>query len=120
MTLVVLATAASAVALLSGIFAIGQGRHWDYSKIDILRGRRNAILYIWVTFSSIFSMAHLASLVTYGMEYHWLYRHADTGRWMIIHTGIAFLLISAHVYILRSLTREGAGEDFLWGPNRVV
>lgn len=117
--LVVVATIASALALLSGLLAIGKGHHWNFSKMDILKGRRNAILYVWVTFSSIFSLAHLASLFTYGLDYHWAYRVADTGRWMLIHTGIALLLISAHAYILRSLSREGAGEDFLWGANRV-
>lgn len=113
-----MATIASAIALLSGILAIGRGGHWHFTKTDILRGRRNAILYIWVTFSSIFSMAHLASLVTYGMEYDWMYRTYDTGRWMTIHTGIAALLISAHLYILRTLSRDGAGDDFLWGSQR--
>jgi hypothetical protein len=117
--LVIVATVASALALLSGLLAIGKGHHWDFKTKDIFSGRRNAVLYVWVTFSSIFSLAHLAQLFTYGLDYHWAYRFADTSRWMIIHTGIALLLISAHLYILRSLSREGAGDDFLWGPNRV-
>jgi hypothetical protein len=119
MPLVIMATIASAFALLSGILAIGKGGHWHFTKMDILNGRRNAILYVWVTLSSMFSLSHLSSLFTFGMEFHWAYRAADTGRWMIIHTGIAMLLISAHFYILASLSRKGSGEDFLWGPNRV-
>jgi hypothetical protein len=120
MTLVVLATIASGLALLSGIVAIGSGAHWHFTKMDIWRGRRNAILYVWVTASSIFSMAHLASLVTYGLEYHWAYRAADTHRWMSIHTAIAFLLITAHLYILRTLSKEGAGAEYLWGRRSAV
>jgi hypothetical protein len=119
MFLVIMATVFSAIALLSGVLAIGSGDHWHFSKMDIWRGRRNAVLYIWVTFSTIFSMAHCASLVEYGTRYHWLYRDYDTGRWMCIHGAIALMLISAHIYILRTLSAVGTGEQFLWGSRRV-
>lgn len=121
MFLVYLATICSAVAFLTGILAVGEGSHFHFSMKDILRGRRNAWLYIWVTGSSIFSIAHFASLMTFGMTFNWAYQYPDTARWMAIHAVIAFLITSAHLYIKRSLAQGDipSAPTYLWGNPHV-
>lgn len=116
--LVAVATIASAIALLSGIAAVGDGHRFAYQNADILAGRKDAILYIWVTISSIFSLAHLAVLFNFGLEYHWAYKSAETPIWMLIHTGIASLLTSAHFYIKSELHDPVCREEYLWGKLR--
>lgn len=116
--LVAVATLASAVALISGIAAVGDGDRFAYNNKDILSGRKDAILYIWVTISSIFSMAHLAVLLKYGLTYHWGFKSADTPVWMCIHTGIAMLLTSAHFYIKSELHDPTCRLEYLWGKLR--
>lgn len=120
MFLVYTAAVISALSFLSGILAVGSGSHFQYQTKDILRGRRDAILYIWVTLSSIFALAHCASLLDYGITEGWGYRNADTGRWMLIHSGVGVLLTSAHLFVRNDL-RDGASDHiFLWGARRNV
>lgn len=124
MTLVPLATACSLIAFLSGIITIGSGRHYQFTPMDILRGRRNAVLYVWVTLSSIFSLAHLISLLDNGIRFHWQYRNDDIARWMCIHIGVAFLLTSAHLFVKHAQSHikgpNGADLDYyLWGKHSV-
>lgn len=118
MTLVYVALCSSLLSFITGIVTVGGGSHFAYSKADILRGRRDAILYIWVTFSSIFALAHCASLFTYGVEYDWGYRHGDTARWMAIHTGVGVLLTSAHLFIRGDLKKGTSCSTYLWGKRR--
>lgn len=118
MLLVYLAAICSAVSFLTGIVAVGSGKHFQYSQKDILRGRRDAILYIWVTFSSIFALAHCASLLDYGLSYNWTYRTEDSGRWMAIHSGVGMLLTSAHLFIRDDLKKGTSHKIFLWGKRR--
>lgn len=118
MFLVYLAAVCSALALISGIAAVGSGHHWHFTTKDILQGKRNAVLYVWVTFSSIFSLAHLASLTGFGLDYGWQYKDNETALWMVIHSGIAVLLIAAHLFIRRTLIL-GTGDEYVWGPNSV-
>lgn len=118
MFLVYLAAVSSALALISGIAAVGSGHHWHFTHKDIFAGKRNAVLYVWVTFSSIFSLAHLTSLTGFGLEYNWQYKDSETALWMVIHSGAAILLIAAHLFIKRTLT-TGTGDEYVWGPNSV-
>lgn len=118
MFLVYLAAFCAAASFLSGIVVIGSGEAFQYSKRDILRGRRDAILYIWVILSSMFSIAHFASLVDFGITYDWGYRSADTGRWMVIHSCIGLLLTSAHVFLHQDLRGGASGRTYLWGSRR--
>ena len=110
-----LAALCSALAVLSGIAAVGSGNHWHFTCKDILKGRLNAVLYIWVIFSTVFSLAHFAALSTFSLEYGPLYEDTDTTIWMTIHSGFAFLMIAAHFLVRRKLT-DGICDEYLWGP----
>jgi hypothetical protein len=119
MILVYMAVVCSALAFLSGIIAVGSGHDWHFTTKDIIQGKQNAVLYVWVMFSSIFSLAHLASLAIYGIENSWGYRDHDTGQWMAIHTSVGVLLIAAHLFIKRTLTANRHLTVYVWGPPRV-
>lgn len=118
--LCIMATIASALALLSGIVAVGNGDRFSYDTPDIWKGRKDAILYVWVTISSIFSLAHFSVLLHYGLVYNWTYRNADTPTWMWIHTGMALLLTSAHFYIKSELHDPNNRVAYLWGKRRAT
>lgn len=118
MSLVALAATSSLMSFVTGIIAVGTGAHFQFKKMDILRGRRDAILYIWVIFSSIFALAHCASLLDYGLTYDWGYRNPDSARWMIIHTGVGILLTTAHLFIKGDLKGGGSSSIYLWGKHR--
>lgn len=115
MILVKLAALSSLVSFITGLLVVGQGNYFQFAKRDILRGRRDAWLYIWITFSSIFAMAHFTSIIDYGLTYDWAYRTADTGRWMAIHTGVGVLLTAAHLFIHGDLKRGLSDSIYLWG-----
>lgn len=118
--LTILAIVFSALAFCSGLMVVGRGRHFQYTVGDILHGRDNALLYIWVTLSTMISMAHLTVLMDFGFKYHFGYKDAETPIWMAIHTAFGFIFILAHVYIKRSLAVAQAHPPrYLWGPNRV-
>ena len=119
MFLVYLATISSAFALISGIAAVGSGHDWHFTTKDILEGKQNAVLYVWVTFSSIFSLAHLASMIIYGVEWNWSYALPESGRWMVIHSSIGFMLVTAHLFIKRTLAAEQGVPVYVWGPKRL-
>jgi hypothetical protein len=104
--LVGLATLLSAVSFLSGIAAVGSGRHFQFRTRDIFLGRQNALLYVWVIFSSIFSMGHCTALLRFGLTWHWMWKDGETGMWMALHSFIAALLIAAHFYIKRNLGKR--------------
>jgi hypothetical protein len=119
MEMVVLAAVCSVIALLTGIFAIGSGRHWQFDNIDIVRGKRNAILYIWVTASSLFSLAHTTANVGYVIDPIWGVG-PDIQFWFALHAVVGVLLSVAHLYVYLSLERHpGRGDEFLWGKRRV-
>ena len=118
MFLVYLATICSALAFMSGIAAVGSGHDWHFTPKDIWEGKQNAVLYVWVTFSSIFSLAHLASLLIYGVQWDWTYALPESGRWMAIHSGIGLMLMTAHLFIKRTLAAEQGNPVYVWGPKR--
>lgn len=118
MFLVYLATVCSALSFLTGIITVGSGSHFQYDTKHIFQGRRDAILYIWVVFSSMFALAHCASLIDYGIVESWGYRNTDTGRWMAIHSGVGVLLTGAHLFIRQDLGRDESDHIFLWGKRR--
>lgn len=115
--LVMLATICSLFALISGIAVIGNGKHWQYEPADLVLGKVNAWLYIWVTFSTIFSLGHFVTLLDYGLTFEWGYRHVETEWWMVLHTGVGFLFSTAHIGLNRYL-RHGHGEQYMWGAKR--
>jgi hypothetical protein len=103
----------SSIAALTGIFAVGSGRHWQFRIADYFRGKRNAILYLWVTISTIFSILHAGALLQFGLPAR---GHAT---WLVLHTSMGALLIAAHLFVASTLAKEvGPVDKFLWGKNR--
>lgn len=113
--LTVFAILTAGLAFLSGIVVIGNGRHFQYSLNDILKGRDNALLYIWITLSTMFSMAHLTVLMDFGFAYDFGYKDVETPIWMAIHAFVGVLFVAAHVYIKRALADTSHAPRYLWG-----
>lgn len=118
MFLVYLAVVCSALSFFTGIVIIGSGKEFQYEPKHLWQGRRDAVLYVWVIFSSMFALAHCASLLDYGIVEGWGYRAHDTGRWMAIHSGVGALLTTAHLFIRQDLSDGVSSHIFLWGARR--
>jgi hypothetical protein len=108
----------SAMALITGIVAVGSGKRWDYEPVDIIKGQRNALLYVWVTFSTMFSLAHTIACIQYAATPEWGVGYSIQ-KWFSIHAAVGILLTAAHIYIHFTLKRRGSGTENLWGPDRV-
>jgi len=118
--MVMLALIMSTLAALTGILAVGSGRHWQFTVGDYFRGKRNAILYLWVTSSTIFSICHSGKIVEYGLRFKWGYQHNDSPVWFALHSAIGALLIAAHLFVASTLSREvGPVDKFLWKNRKV-
>lgn len=117
MTVVVLAAILSLIALITGIAAVGKGSNWNFKPKDILQGRRNAIIYVWVTFSSIFSLFHTAANFGYILDPVW-----GTGpgiqMWFWLHATVGLLLTGAHAIIHFTLIRDNLLETYFWGDGQ--
>lgn len=112
----ILAILFSLLALISGLLVVGCGRHFQYTLGDIVRGRDNALLYMWVTASTMISMVHLTMLMDFGFAYNFGDKDAETAKWMILHAGMSLLFILGHLIVKRVLSRnEGEAPRFLWG-----
>jgi hypothetical protein len=119
--LVALSILFSTIAAITGILAIGSGRHWKFNIADYFRGKRNAILYLWVTSSTIFSILHAGVLAEYGLEYHWGYRFPDSAKWFVLHAIMGVLLTAAHLFVASTLAKEvGPVDKYLWGSKHRV
>lgn len=105
----------SALAFLSGIAVIGSGRHFDYTVRDLLHGRDNALLYLWITGSTAFSLAHLTVLMDFGFHYHFGYKDASTPVWMALHAAVGVLFVMAHAYIRSALNHPDHTPRYFWG-----
>lgn len=109
----------SSLAAVTGILAVGSGRHWNFNIRDYFRGKRNAILYLWVTFSTIFSILHSGVLVEWGLSQDWSLTNPQAFKWCLIHSTIGFLLVAAHLFVASTLSKEvGPVDKYLWGTKR--
>jgi hypothetical protein len=109
----------ASIAAITGILAIGSGRHWQFNIADYFRGKRNSILYLWVTASTIFSILHAGVLVDYGFEFSWDYRTPESWYWFALHAAMGVLLTAAHLFVASTLAKEvGPVDKYLWGRNR--
>lgn len=109
----------SSIAVLTGILAVGSGRHWQFATKDYFLGKQSAILYLWVTASTIFSICHAGMLVDLGLRNNWVPPYPETPKWMALHACIGVLLVGAHIFVAGTLSRDfGSTEKFLWGKNR--
>lgn len=106
MTVAVLAALTSLLALASGIAAVGSGAKWQFEPRDILKGQQNALLYIWVTLSTIFSLVHTAAIVSVILI-------PEVGRndaWFWLDTFISLLFVAAHGFIYATFARVDMAE----------
>lgn len=105
----------SALAFLSGIAVVGCGQHFHYTIRDLFAGRDNALLYLWITCSTAFSLAHLTALMSFGFHYDFGYQDAQTPVWMLIHASVGILFVMAHVYIRSALNNKDRTPRYFWG-----
>lgn len=105
----------AALAFLSGIAVIGSGQHFHYSVRDLFKGRDNALLYLWITCSTAFSLAHLTVLMDFGFHYHFGYKDAETPVWMALHTAVGVMFVMAHCYIRSALNHHDHAPRYFWG-----
>lgn len=116
--MVLFAALMTSLAALTAILAIGSGRHWNFTVGDYFRGKRNAILYLWVTVSAAFAICHSGVIVEHGLKHGW---QADTGnlKWFIIHSVAGILFVCAHLFVAATLSKEvGPVDKYLWGKKR--
>jgi hypothetical protein len=117
MTVVVLATILSLIALITGIAAVGKGSNWKFTPKDIMKGRRNAIIYVWVTFSTIFSLFHTAANFGYILDPVWGIG-PGIQMWFWLHAAVGLLLTGAHAIIHFTLIRDNLLETYFWGDGQ--
>lgn len=116
--LIALAVFASLVSLASGLAAVGDGTRFNYESNDILQGRKDAILYVWVACSTVFALAHCAALLDYGLASGWVVQSASSVKWLWLHTALASLLTAAHVFVRHELADPVKRLAYLWGPKK--
>lgn len=117
--LVSIALICCSVSALTGILAVGSGGNWKFEISDYFRGKRNAVLYLWVISSTIFSILHSGAIAHYGITNQWGYRNEDTHVWMAIHAMTGILLTVAHMFVAYTLAKEvGPTNKYLWGNKR--
>lgn len=98
MAVILVAAFLSLLALASGIAAVGSGAKWQYETRDILAGKTNALLYVWVTFSSIFSLVHTTALFSLVIDPGAGLSLGDVTRFLL-DSVVSALLIAAHGFI---------------------
>lgn len=109
----------ASIAAITGILALGSGRHWQFKVADYFRGKRNAILYLWVTCSTIFSILHAGVIVEYGLQFDWAYRVPGSAKWFALHAAMGLLLTGAHLFVAHTLAKEvGPVDKYLWSIRR--
>jgi hypothetical protein len=116
-----LALVVNSIAAISGILAVGSGRHWDFKIFDYFRGKRNAILYLWVTMSTITAIYVSGVIAQYGIEYGWRLRAPESWPWFIGHISVGLLFTFAHVFVATVLSKQvGPVDKYLWGNRRAA
>ena len=114
MTIVAMATIASAVALASGLAVVGDGQRFQYKPSDILKGRRDAILYVWLALTTAFSLARVAILSVYGLKHSWSVHGTAENTILWVQIGTALLITAGHLYIKHELHEPESRVEFLW------
>lgn len=117
MTIVAMATIASAVALASGLTAVGDGKRFQYTPSDIFKGRRDAVLYVWLALSTAFSLARVAILTVHGLKHDWSAHSTEETTILLVQIGTALLITAGHFYIKYELHEPESRVEFLWGKS---
>lgn len=113
--LIAMAVFASFCSLASGLLAVGNGSHYEYAVRDLILGRKDAVIYLWVALSTAFALMHFGTLLGYGLEQGWVVE-ADRVKWMWLHTGLATFLASAHLLARNAVIEPHKRRVYLWGP----
>lgn len=116
LTIVWVAFFASLCAVFSGIKVVGSGTDWEFTPRDILWGRENALTYLWVTFSTIFSICHA------GMIGIWIYIEGPqkwgtdlAPIWFSLHAAMGALFTAIHIILKAKLKADrGNAPRYLW------
>ncbi|SFJ50290.1 hypothetical protein SAMN03159338_1588 [Sphingomonas sp. NFR04] len=106
----------SILAIISGIVAVGSGKHWRFKVPDYFRGKRNAVLYAWVTASTCLSLYLTGVLVEFGIRNDWSIATPYGQRFFFIHAVAGILFTLAHIFVAVTLSKEvGPVDKYLWG-----
>lgn len=117
--IVAVALICTSLAALTGILAVGSGRHWQFDILDYFRGKRNAVLYLWVTASSILSIYLSGVLLQYGIENNWRSADPNASTWFTVHSIAGVLFVFAHLFVATTLSKEvGPVDKYLWGKGK--
>jgi hypothetical protein len=106
-------------SLVSGLLAVGSGKQWGYSLRDLLFLRLDALLYVGVVFTTIWSIYHATMLGIYASSS----RAEEIGpamhiAWMTMHIAISTFLVMLHAYVgltLRDPVIVACLKTHLWG-----
>jgi len=114
--MILVAVIVASLASLTGILAIGSGQHWQFKTRDYFRGKRNAVLYFFVTMSTIVSITHAGFLVGEGVAADWVLASNKSVAWMILHSFMSLQFILTHLFVSVTLAKEvGPVDKYLWG-----
>lgn len=92
-------------AFITGIFAVGNRYgEWAFDCRALGQGRLDAMLYVGVIVSTIWSIAHCLLIAEYAASDRiaqvGLLRH---NAWQVVHLTVSLLLIGLHAYVRVSL-----------------
>jgi hypothetical protein len=117
--LIAFAILCTSMAAFTGIIAVGSGRHWQFQVSDYFRGKRNAILYFWVTVSTILSVYHSGVLLEHALRNNWTTDISQGLKWIVVHCSVGVLFIAAHLFVATVLSKQvGPVDKYLWGSSR--
>ncbi len=114
MLLLSLAVLAGITGLVSGLMVVGNGSKFEYTPNDLLNGKVNALLYIWVCISTILSMLHMIAISGFVFGADKTTSGGDITIALLANLAAGVLFTASHLYIKRRL-RAGVGEKYLWG-----
>lgn len=116
MAVTLVAAVLSLFAFASGIAAVGSGSKWHYEPRDILAGKTNALLYVWVTLSSVYSLVHTTALFSQVINPGAGFTSEGITR-LVLDCTISFLLIAAHGFIYVVMDTGKVPEQAIEGVN---
>lgn len=100
------AIAAAIAAFVSGLVVVGARDRWTYTVADLLRLRYDALLYLAVTFTTIWSVCHVVMIAEYlASGRSAAISAAHFAAWMLLHASISAFLVGLHVYVGVALRR---------------
>lgn len=115
----IFALAAAVASFGSGLWVVGNRERWTYSLDDLKRLRFDALLYVALTFTTIWSLAHIGLLAEYPASPRVAsIAPAHFAAWMLLHFTISGFLIGLHAYVGASLRRPATAarlRGFLLG-----